>query len=172
EKWYPGETISVAIGGGMITSTPAQLLSMISTVALRGKKPQIHLMKEIRRDGNKLREFLPVFENVNIPEEIFETVIEGLYKVVNEEGTGRSAKVEGLDICGKTGTQLILSLENPDYKELVKKRKFTPHSWFVSFAPKNNPRYASVIFVENGGDAGRIAAPIAGKIYRRLFESE
>ncbi|MCK5004785.1 MAG: penicillin-binding protein 2 [Candidatus Aminicenantes bacterium] len=172
EKWYPGETISVAIGGGMITSTPAQLLSMISTIALRGKKPQIHLMREIRRNGDKLKEYLPAFEKVNIPEEIFETVIEGLYKSVNEEGTGRGAMVEGLDICGKTGTQLILSLENPDYKELVKKRKFTPHSWFVSFAPRNNPRYASVIFVENGGDAGRIAAPIAGKIYRRLFESE
>ncbi len=172
EKWYPGETISVAIGGGMITSTPGQLLSMISFVALRGKRPQIHLIKEIRRGGDKLKEFTPVFEKVNIREEIFETVIEGLYKAVNEEGTGRGAMVEGLEICGKTGTQLILSLENPDYKKLVKLRKFTPHSWFVSFAPRNNPRYASVIFVENGGDAGRIAAPIAGKIYRRLFESE
>lgn len=172
ERWYPGETISIAIGGGMITSTPAQLLSMISTVALRGKKPQLHLMKEIRRGGEILKEYSPVFESVNISEEIFETVIEGLYKVVNEEGTGRGAKVEGLDICGKTGTQLILSLENPDYKTLVKKRKFTPHSWFVSFAPRYNPRYASVIFVENGGNAGRIAAPMAGKIYRRLFESE
>ncbi|MEN8223191.1 MAG: penicillin-binding protein 2 [Acidobacteriota bacterium] len=172
ERWYPGETISIAIGGGMITTTPAQVLTMISTVALRGIQPQIHLMKEVRRNGVKIMEYTPVLIPVGIPGEIFETVIEGLYKVVNEEGTGRAARVEGLDICGKTGTQLVLSLENPNYKELVKKRKFTPHSWFVSFAPRNDPRYASVIFVENGGDAGRVAAPIAGKIYRRLFSSE
>ncbi len=172
EKWYPGETISIAIGGGMITTTPAQVLTMISTVALRGIQPQIHLMKEVRRNGVKIMEYNPVMIQVEIPSDVFETVIEGLYKGVNEEGTGRAAMVEGLDICGKTGTQLILSLENPNYKELVKKRKFTPHSWFVSFAPRTNPRYASVIFVENGGDAGRIAAPIAGKIYRRLFKGE
>jgi len=172
ERWYPGETISIAIGGGMITSTPAQLLTMISTVALRGKKPKIHLMKDIRRSGIKLREFTPEFEQIDIPKEIFEIIINGLYLAVNEEGTGRRAMVKGIDICGKTGTQLILSLENPNYKTLVKKKKFTPHSWFVSFAPKENPRYASVIFVENGGDAGRIAAPIAGKIYRRLFNNE
>ncbi len=172
QKWYPGETISVAIGGGMITSTPAQLLSMISTVALRGNAPRLHLMKEIRKNGNLIKKYSPEFHKINISEEVFETVIEGLYRVVNEEGTGRGAKVEGVDVCGKTGTQLILSLENPNYKTLVKKRKFTPHSWFVSFAPRINPKYASVVFVENGGDAGRIAAPIAGKIYRRLFLNE
>ncbi len=172
EKWYPGETISIAIGGGMINTTPAQVLTMISTVALRGIQPQIHLMKEVKRNDVSIKEYKPVLIPVGIPENIFETVIEGLYKVVNEEGTGRGAMVQGLDICGKTGTQLILSLENPNYRELVKKRKFTPHSWFVSFAPRNNPRYASVIFVENGGDAGKIAAPIAGKIYRRLFSVE
>ncbi len=172
ERWYPGETISIAIGGGMITSTPAQLLTMISTVALRGKKPKIHLMKDISRNGIKLREFIPEFNRINIPESVFEIVIEGLYRAVNKDGTGRGAMVEGVDVCGKTGTQLILSLENPNYKRLVKKRKFTPHSWFVSFAPKENPRYASVFFVENGGSAGRIAAPMAGKLYRRLFNNE
>jgi len=142
EKWYPGETISIAIGGGMITTTPAQVLTMISTVALRGIQPQIHLLRSVNRNGQRIRGYQPVMIPVEIPREVFETVIEGLYKVVNEEGTGRAAMVEGLDICGKTGTQLILSLENPNYRELVKRRKFMPHSWFVSFAPKENPRFA------------------------------
>jgi penicillin-binding protein 2 len=119
-----------------------------------------------------IEEYTPKFESNNIEKSIFENVIKGLYMAVNEEGTGRSAKVEGLDICGKTGTQLILSLENPNYKKLVKQRKFTPHSWFVSFAPRDNPIYAVMVFVENGGDAGKIAAPIAAKIYRRIFYNE
>lgn len=171
KKWYPGETISVAIGGGMISATPAQLLRMISTVALRGKYLRFHLLKEIRT-GNTIKEMPPFRVEIPIKKEYFEDIIKGLYKSVNDEGTGRTAKVDGLDICGKTGTQLILSLENPNYKSLVKQKRFTPHAWFVSFAPRVNPMYAVVVFVENGGDAGKIAAPIAAKIYRRLFKHE
>ena len=117
-----------------------------------------------------ITEFTPQFIRVPIKRENFEAVIEGLYRVVNDGGTGRAARIEGYDICGKTGTQQIISKENPKYKELVKQKRFMPHSWFVSFAPRNNPRYAMVVFVENGGDAGGIAAPLAGKIYRKLFE--
>ncbi|MEN8154657.1 MAG: penicillin-binding protein 2 [Acidobacteriota bacterium] len=172
QDWYPGETISVAIGGGMITVTPAQILAMISTVALRGKRPKFHLFKNNKRDKKILKEYTPEFYSVNIEKRIFENVIKGLFMGVNEEGTGRGARVEGLNVCGKTGTQLILSLENPNYKKLVKQRRFTPHSWFVSFAPRENPEYAVMVFVENGGDAGKIAAPMAGKIYRRIFGYE
>ncbi|MCP4214180.1 MAG: penicillin-binding protein 2, partial [bacterium] len=92
--------------------------------------------------------------------------------VVNDGGTGRAAKIDGLDICGKTGTQLILSLEKPNYKQLVKQKRFKPHSWFVSFAPRENPSIAMAVFVENGGNAGAIAAPIASAIYKKIFRSE
>lgn len=170
QKWFPGETISVAIGGGMMNVTPAQVLEMISTVALRGRMPRLHLMEQIEKDGKVVETYEPAFEDVPISRENFEIVIEGLYRVVNDGGTGRAAKIDGLDICGKTGTQLILSLENPNYKQLVKQKRFMPHSWFASFAPRNNPEIAMVIFVENGGDAGVIAAPIARKIYKRIFE--
>lgn len=172
QDWYPGETISIAIGGGLITVTPAQVLSMITTIALRGKTPRFHLFKSHIKGKEIIEEYTPQFESVNIEKSIFENVIRGLYMGVNEDGTGRRAKVEGLDICGKTGTQLILSLENPNYKKLVKQRRFTPHSWFVSFAPRDDPKYAVMVFVENGGDAGKIAAPIAAKIYRRIFYNE
>ena len=169
EQWFPGETISVAIGGGMLNITPVQALLMISTVALRGRKPRLHLLKSIEKNGKVIREFKPVFTQVPIDKENFEIVIRGLYKVVNAGGTGRAAKVPGLDICGKTGTQQVISKENPDYKELVKQDRFKPHAWFVSFAPMDKPEVAMVVFVENGGDAGAVAAPIAGKIYRKMF---
>lgn len=169
QKWFPGETISVAIGGGMMNVTPAQVLTMISTVALRGRVPQLHLLKQIKKDGKIVETYKPQFKTVPIDRENFEIVIEGLHRVVNDNGTGRAARIDGLDICGKTGTQLILSLENPNYKQLVKQKRFMPHAWFASFAPRDNPEIAMVVFVENGGDAGAIAAPIAKKIYEKLF---
>lgn len=170
QKWFPGETISVAIGGGMINVTPIQILRMISTVALRGKAPHLHILKAIEEKGKVLLEAAPEPEDTAIPKERFEMVIEGLYRVVNSEGgTARSARIKGLDICGKTGTQQIISKENPNYRTLVKQVRFKPHSWFVSFAPRNKAEIAVVVFVENGGDAGVIAAPIAGKIYKRIF---
>lgn len=171
EKWFPGDTISVSIGHGMLDVTPAQILSIISTVALRGQRPTLHLLKRIMKDGEVLREFNPPFWELPIDKENFEILIEGLYRVVNSGGTAWAASIKGLDICGKTGTGQIISKENPDYKELVKQPRFTPHSWFASFAPRNNPQVAMVVFVENGGDAGRVAAPLARKIYKKIFQS-
>ena len=169
QKWFPGETISVAIGGGMVNITPIQALKMISIVALRGEDRGLHLLKQIEKDGRIIKKFQPTSIHVPINKENFETVIEGLYRVVNDGGTGRAAHVPGLNICGKTGTQQIISKENPNYKKLVKETRFQPHSWFVSFAPRDNPEIAMVIFVEHGGDAGAVAAPLAAKIYKRIF---
>jgi len=168
-KWLLGETISISIGGGFLNVTPTQVLTMISTVALRGKMPQIHLLKMIKKQGEIIKEFQPKFKKVPIEEKYFDIVIKGLFNSVNDGGTGRAAMVKGMDICGKTGTQQIISKENPAYTRLVKQKRFRPHSWFVSFAPRDNPKIAIVVFVENGGDAGQIAAPIAAKIYRKLL---
>lgn len=132
--------------------------------------PRLHLLKQIEKDGKLIEKYRPQFDEVSISKESFEIVIEGLHRVVNDGGTGRAAKIDGLDICGKTGTQLILSLENPNYKQLVKQKRFMPHSWFASFAPRDNPEIAMVVFVENGGDAGAIAAPMAKKIYKKIFD--
>lgn len=169
-RWFPGDTISIAIGGGMLEVTPAQALLMISTVALRGKKPKLHFLDRIENNGIIIKRIKPKFKQIPIKKENFETVIQGLFNVVNKDGTGKLAKIIGLDICGKTGTQQIISKENPKYKQLVKIKRFKPHAWFVSFAPKDNPKYASVVFVENGGGAGTIAAPLAAEIYKKLFK--
>lgn len=170
QKWFPGDTISVSIGGGLLNITPVQALSMISTVALRGRRPAIHVVRKIEGNGQILEQTRPYFEKVDIPVRHFETVIEGLWQVVNKDGTGKASKIDGHDVCGKTGTQQIISKSTPNYKNLAKMDKYKPHAWFASFAPRNNPRYAMVVFVENGGDAGGIAVPIAGQIYRKLFK--
>jgi len=172
QRWFPGETISVAIGHGSLNVTPVQMLKLIATVALRGQMPKLHLLQRIEKQGRTVSEFAPEFLRVPIAEENFELVIEGLFRVVNSEGTGWAAKMQGLDICGKTGTSQIIAKENPRYKKLTREKKFMPHSWFVSFAPRKNPRLAMVVLVEIGGDAGAIAAPLAAQIYNKYFENE
>lgn len=169
QPWFPGETISVSIGGGLATVTPVQILEMISTIALRGKRPVLHFVKSIIKDGTTVFLHTPKFIDVPIDKRHFESVIEGLWRAVNKEGTARRADVPGLDICGKTGTQQIISKENPNYKTLSQQTSLKPHAWFASFAPRYNPRYAMVVFVENGGDAGQVAAPLAESVYRKLF---
>ncbi len=170
QKWFPGETISVSIGGGLLNVTPVHILQLISTVALKGNLPRLHLIRGIENRGKIAGKFQPRSNKIPVEEKYFDAVIRGLFKVVNDNGTGRAAAVPGLGICGKTGTQQIISKENPDYRRLRKLKRFTPHSWFASFAPLNNPRYAVVVFVEHGGDAGEVAAPIAARIYKKLFQ--
>ncbi len=172
QRWYPGETISVAIGHGQLNVTPAQMLTLIATVALRGRMPAPHLLERVERQGRVVRAFAPRFTRVPIAERHFEEVIAGLFRVVNGEGTGRAARVEGLDICGKTGTSQIITKEHPQYRRLTQEKRFKPHSWFVSFAPRDNPRLAVVVLVENGGDGGASAAPLAGRIYRKVLLDE
>ncbi len=170
QKWFPGETISIAIGQGQISITPAQLLQMISIIALRGEKLKMHLVKEIRKGENLIWQFKP--EKVSLPlnKDNLEIVVDGLARVV-KSGTGIRAQLDGLEICGKTGTAQVISKKNPLYEKVKAQEMFKPHSWFVSFAPRTNPKYALVVLVENGGDAGAIAAPLAARIYDYLFRS-
>ena len=95
----------------------------------------------------------------------FETVIEGMHQVV-ERGTARIAKINGLEICGKTGTvENFIRLNN-------EKTQLTDHSIFIAFAPKEKPEIALAVFVENGYWGARWAAPIASLIIEKYLKKE
>jgi penicillin-binding protein 2 len=91
----------------------------------------------------------------------FETVIKGMWKSVNEEGTGRGAAVDGLDICGKTGSTQIIGRERAEKLGL----KIKTHSWFTGFAPRDEPRVVVTVLVEFGGMGGATAAPLAKELF-------
>ncbi len=172
QPWFPGETISVSIGGGWVNVTPVQILRMVSIIALRGRDPNIHLVEKVEKNGRALFTFNSAAGQSSIDEKLFEPVIEGMWRAVNKEGTARRTSIAGQDICGKTGTQQIISKENPNYSKLVLQDRFRPHAWFASFAPRNNPMYAVIVLVENGGDAGKVAVPLAERVYRLLLQRE
>jgi penicillin-binding protein 2 len=171
EPWYPGETISVAIGQGAVAVTPIGLATMIATVANGGRLVTPHLARAF--DNGDGRGWQPVARpaprsNLAIDPVNLQAVRDGLWMVVNATGTGRSAQIAGRDVVGKTGTaQANVSLRN---RALAASRgvDVRDHRWFVFFAPRDNPQVAGVIFAEHGGTTGS-ATPIAKHVLETFF---
>lgn len=156
--WFPGETISVAIGQGPLLVTPLQIAAMTALVAKRGIPSHPRLVAQdapVHADPRR----------VEIRPSAFEGVIQGMWRSVNDEGTGKSAKVAGFDVCGKTGSTQVISTERAE-KLARQNREVKTHSWFSGFAPRDKPLVAVTILVEYGGGGGATAAPLA----QRLFE--
>jgi len=166
EPWYPGETISVAIGQGPLLVTPLQVTVHTALIANRGKGVTPSLLKA---DSGIPQS--PSVENgdeekpqMSIPVSAFEKVIRGMWRAVNGRGTARAAKVNQFDVCGKTGSAQVISSEAA--KILAQqKREIETHSWFTGFAPRDNPEIVVTVIVEYGGGGGATAAPSARELF-------
>lgn len=171
EPWYPGETISVAIGQGQVLVTAIQLMSMVATVASGGVHIQPHLLNSVLdKDGKPVAGDKFEKERVTgISPENFEFVKRALWSVVNEAGTGGKARIVGYDVSGKTGTVQVVGYDRGANLAKSNKGKFGDHAWFVAFAPYEDPQLALAIFVEHGGHGADAAAPIAKTIFTTYF---
>jgi penicillin-binding protein 2 len=167
KKMYPGwgwsskTIVSNAIGQGEVLMTPIQLANMIATVANRGYYYTPHIIKKIK--GNVIDKKFRTKHVTTINKKYYEPMISGLFDVYNL-GTAHGLNVEGIDICGKTGTA-----EN--YTKINGKRvKLQDHSIFVAFAPKDNPKIAIAVFVENGYWGSRWAGPITSLMIEKFIK--
>jgi penicillin-binding protein 2 len=173
-KWYPSETISVAIGQGPLIVTPLQVANMTAAVANGGKVFQPHVVRfvdRVQNDDTYKRFRVPsrVLHEVHLDPPALKAVRDGLWQVVNEQGgTGGNARIEGLDIAGKTGTVQVIA-QHGWIKAEALPFKFRDHAWFASFAPADNPQMVVVVFVEHGGHGGSDAAPLAKLLYESRF---
>ncbi len=166
ERWYPGDTVSVAIGQGLVEATPVQMAQAIGRLAT-GQAPPLRL----RLGDTVASELLGPTAKLAVDPENARLVREAMWASVNQSGTGRSARVEGFDVCGKTGTAQVISKAVYDQLPEEKRERFADNSWFVGFAPRDNPEIALAIIVQRGGGGSARAAPIAGKIFRHYYES-
>jgi len=165
-KWYVGETISVSIGQGAVTTTPIQIVRAVGCIASGGRLTTPHVL--LRAEGAADESRSRPERSVAIEAETMNRIRAGMWQSVNNWGTGRGAAIPGLDICGKTGTVQIISAERK--KELNRNLPaLEDHSWFVGFAARDNPEIAVVVFVEHGGKGGIAAAPLAKEIFRVHF---
>jgi len=152
--------------------TPLQVASQTALIANRGLKITPHLLRsEIDTVSKKqIKEYSAREDKIPIKRQIFDKVIKGMWKVVNEEGTARAAKIAGFNICGKTGsTQLVSNVQGGERPPLAPQIK--THSWFTGFAPRDNPAIVVTVLVEYGGLGGATAAPLARELFK-LFRKK
>ena len=146
DKWRSGFNISLSIGQGELGITPLQMANLMAIVANRGHYYRPHLIKGIGDKKIAKPEFTEkIFAGVD--PKYYEPVIEGMSQAVNQGGTGAASRIQGIEMCGKTGT-----VQNPHGEN---------HAVFFAFAPREDPKIAIAVFVENAGYGGVWAAPIA-----------
>lgn len=161
-QWKAITTISNAIGQGEVLTTPIQLANMTAAIANRGYFYTPHILKKVGDSVNQDEKYTTK-KYTTIQPQHFEPVIEGMFNVF-EVGTARGSKISDIEICGKTGTA-----EN--FKRVNGERiQFTDHSIFIAFAPKDNPKIAIAVFVENGYWGSRWAAPIASLMIEKYIK--
>jgi penicillin-binding protein 2 len=158
KKWSRGNLISLGIGQGELSVTTLQLAQYTAFLANFGKTKKPHIAMGYH-EGFESNFFPFVFDEkeVKISKKNFEIVREGMYKVVNGEGTATHIKLPNIVISGKTGTS-----QNPHGED---------HALFVGFAPYENPKIAVAVIVENVGFGSTYAAPIAQKVIKAYLEN-
>ncbi|MBN2864219.1 MAG: penicillin-binding protein 2, partial [Bacteroidales bacterium] len=157
--WKALTVISLAIGQGEIGTTPLQMANMTAAIANRGFYYIPHIVKSIGKDSIIDQKYT-TRHTISIDSANFEEIVGGMEAAVNggEGATARIAALNDIVVCGKTGTA-----ENPHGED---------HSVFIAFAPRENPRIAIAVYVENAGFGSTYAAPVASLMIEKYLKSE
>ncbi|MEQ1859529.1 MAG: penicillin-binding protein 2 [Chthoniobacteraceae bacterium] len=175
ERWSQGYTANVSIGQGSVEASPLQMAMVIATVANRGTSFRPRLVdRVVDQEGRDVRDeegrtvappkpdVLADLRRAGIGESQIELVRRGMWKVVNEGGgTGKRAQVKGVEVAGKTGTAQF-------WRGNVKDN----HTWFICFAPYQDPKYAICVMVQGAKSGGGVSAPIAQRILEETLALE
>jgi len=155
-RWKALTVISMAIGQGEVGTTPLQMANMTAAIANRGYYFTPHVVKSIGADHFIDKRFI-TRHKISIDSTNFEFIVQGMEASVNS-GTSTIAALKDIIVCGKTGTA-----QNPHGKN---------HSVFIAFAPKDNPKIAIAVYVENAGFGATFAAPIASLMIEKYLRGE
>lgn len=161
-NWYASATLSNAIGQGEVLTTPIQLANVTAAIANKGWYYKPHIIKKINEESIEIEKYTTK-QQTTIDKKHFEPIIEGMHDVFNY-GTAQFLQVPGIEICGKTGT-------SENYIRIDGERmQLTDHSIFVAFAPKENPKIAIAVFVENGYWGSRYAGRISSLMIEKYLK--
>jgi penicillin-binding protein 2 len=160
-RWNASSIISNAIGQGDVETTPIQLANFTAAIANKGYFYTPHILKQIDKTPIEDPKFT-IPKKTTIDKKHFSPIIEAMHEVF-KTGTGKWSQVNGIEICGKTGT--VENFANINGK----KTQLKDHSILIAFAPKKNPKIALAIFVENGGYGSTIAAPISSLLIEKYI---
>jgi penicillin-binding protein 2 len=163
QKWYAGETPSVGVGQGALTVTPLQLARAIGGIAVGGVWHHPHLVKALGLTERP--------DRADLDPDNLKTVIDAMYGVVNEGGTGTLARLPNIDICGKTGTAQLASMDYVKSNAGDASKDMRDNAWFVGFAPRVDPEIVVVAMVEHGVH-GANEAPIVRDVIKAYFDKK
>ena len=155
DKWGSSFNISLSIGQGELGITPLQMANVMAIVANRGFYFKPHLIQAI---GEKkvIKSEYTKRNDAGVDPKYFDVIVQGMSQVVNSpSGTAIYSKINGIEMCGKTGT-----VQNPHGED---------HSVFVAFAPRDNPKIAIAVVVENAGFGSTWSAPIASLLVEKYL---
>jgi penicillin-binding protein 2 len=155
-RWKALTVISMAIGQGEVGATPLQMANMTAAIANRGYFYTPHIVKSVGED-HVIDERFTMKHQIDIDPANFEEIVQGMEEAVSS-GTAASVKLKDIIICGKTGTA-----QNPHGAN---------HSVFIAFAPKDNPKIAIAVFVENAGFGATYAAPVASLMIEKYLKGK
>ena len=162
DRWYAGETISVAIGQGYVVESPIQLAVAVGGLASGGIWYKPHLVRDPHASNEPRRGDLHL-ENIS-------TIVSAMNGVVNEDGTGSGARINGIEVCGKTGSaQRISNRLAKANKALYNQLK--DNAWFVGFSPCQNPEIV-VSALWEGGEHGALIAPVVRDVIKAYFDKK
>lgn len=173
DQWYTGDTLSVCIGQGYLSTTPLQIAAMYATFANSGTYFQPHLVK---MDGLNRADDSPATEpstdhhgvKIEMRDQDMQAIRQALWMVVNNRrGTGYKSRLrdERWQMAGKTGTAQVVKQELKTLKKVSETPwRYRDHAWFAAFAPFKSPKIAVAVIVEHGGHGGSTAAPIARQV--------
>lgn len=155
--WYPGETPPMAIGQGFLTVTPLEMARLMGVVAMDGKIATPHLRLSGTPEGTR---------STGLPVQNFPIIKADLRDVVAApHGTGHPVNLPFFAIAGKTGTAQVVS--NRGANKFIKRPR--ADSWFVGFGPFDAPSIVVAVLIENGGDGGDVAGPVAREVFRMYY---
>lgn len=160
KNYEKGSIAQTAIGQSSDLASPLQMALVSATIANGGTMMKPQLVKEVQTSKGVLVKSVQPESLGQIISTSTANTMRDFMKSVVQEGTGVNASVEGVDVCGKTGTA--------DHQ--VNGKDATPHSWFIGFAPYDNPQVAVAVIVEDGGQGGKAAAGIASEVIRTALK--
>ena len=164
EKWSQGQTANTSIGQGYVLASPLQMAMVAATVANGGTVYRPSLIYKVQEaDGTAIRKPEKIRGDLkkdnNLSKEDIELVRRGMWRVVNDPGgTGSRAKIPGIVVAGKTGTAQFWRDGQKDN-----------HTWFIAFAPYDNPKIALAVLVQGAKAGGQVPAPIAAKLIEEIL---
>jgi len=162
-----GFTLNAAIGQGSIKVTPIQVAALYAALANGGRLYAPQIVERIETPaGETLQPFQPrLRRSLQLRPETLQRLRAALVAVVEDpKGTGHESRIEGLSVAGKTGTAQVIR------RGFATMRSLEDHSWFAAYAPVEAPQIAVVVLIENGGQAAKVAAPVAMEIVRSYFD--